>query len=39
MNGIKPIKETFMTYLAACIWQKEYSDNVGSITRSGPIDT
>ncbi|MBJ7570388.1 hypothetical protein JG789_04080 [Bacillus halotolerans] len=39
MNGVKPIKETFMTYLAARNLQEEYSIDVGvSITRPGPID-
>ncbi|WP_411810453.1 PDDEXK family nuclease [Bacillus halotolerans] len=39
MNGVKPIKETFMTYLAARNLQEEYSiDLVVSITRLGPID-
>ncbi|WP_076983128.1 PDDEXK family nuclease [Bacillus amyloliquefaciens] len=39
MNGVKPIKETFMTYLAARNLQDEYSVDVGvSITGPAPID-
>ncbi|WP_268345009.1 hypothetical protein [Bacillus haynesii] len=39
MNSVKPIKETFMTYLAARNWLEEYRVDVGvSITRPGPID-
>ncbi|MGG1864729.1 hypothetical protein ABEP22_13555 [Bacillus safensis] len=39
MNGVKPIKETFMKYLTMRDWQAEYRIDVGvSLTRPGPID-